>query len=68
MFQGNFGCLRLLMSKGATSKFKDNEGQTAMHLSTRHKSVKCLTLLMKQLQLGEVDDQDNNKVGEGGEG
>ena len=51
------------MSKGATSKLKDNEGQTAMHLSTRHKSIKCLALLMKQLKPGEVDDQDNNKVG-----
>ncbi len=33
-----------------------------MHLATRHKSPKCLALLMSKLELGEIDDQDNNKV------
>ncbi len=33
-----------------------------MHLSTRHKSAKCLALLMSRLEVGEVDDQDKNKV------
>ncbi len=62
LFQGNFRCLKMLLSKNASSKEKDNEGQTAMHLSTRHKSPKCLALLMKQLDQGEIDDQDKNKV------
>ena len=61
-FQGNFRCLKLLLNKGANWKEKDNEGQTAMHLSTRHKSNKCLALLMKQLEMAEIDDQDKNKV------
>ena len=52
----------MLLSKGVNWKTKDNEGQTAMHLATRHKSPKCLALLMKQLEPGEVDDQDKNKV------
>ena len=60
--QGNFRCLKLLLNKGANWKEKDNEGQTAMHLSTRHKSNKCLALLMKQLEMAEIDDQDKNKV------
>ena len=60
--QGNFRFLKLLVSKNANTKEKDNEGQSAMHLCTRHKSLKCLTLLMSKLELGEVDDQDNNKV------
>ena len=53
--------IKLLMSKGAVWQEKDNEGQTSLHLVTRHKSPKCLVLLMKQLEPGEVDDQDNNK-------
>ncbi|XP_052235059.1 inversin-like isoform X4 [Dreissena polymorpha] len=40
---------------------KDNEGQTAVHLCTRHKSPKCMTLLLRQLSPGEIDDQDRNK-------
>lgn len=52
----------MLLSKGANWKEKDSEGQTAMHLSTRHKSAKCLALLMKQLEPGEVDCQDKNNV------
>ena len=54
--------MKLLMSKGADCREKDNENQTAMHLCTRHKSLKCLTLLLKQLTPGEVDDQDKYKV------
>ncbi|KAH3749196.1 hypothetical protein DPMN_183687 [Dreissena polymorpha] len=41
---------------------RDNEGQTAVHLCTRHKSPKCMTLLLRQLSPGEIDDQDRNKV------
>ena len=54
--------LRLLISKGASCYEKDNEGQTALHLCTRHKSAKCMTLLLRQLSPGEIDDQDKNKV------
>jgi inversin len=61
-FQGNLKLLRLLLSKGALWKEKDNEGQTPLHLSTRHKSPKCLALLMKHVGIGEIDDQDKNKV------
>ena len=60
--KGHYRCQKLLLSKGASWKEKDNEGETALHLSTRHKSSKCLASLLKQLQPGEVDDQDNNKV------
>ncbi len=66
IIQGNFRCLKLLLSKGANSKEKDNEGQSSMHLSTRHKSPKCLALLMSRLEVGEVDDQDKNKVSQCG--
>lgn len=60
--KGSFSFLKLLLSKGANWNEKDNEGRTAMHLCTRHKSLKCLALLTKHLQLGAVDDQDSNKV------
>ena len=54
--------MKALIAKGANWKEKDIEGQTALHLCTRHKSVKCLLLLLKQVGPGEVDDQDKNKV------
>lgn len=54
--------LKLLLSKGASIRDKDNEGQTAVHLCTRHKSPKCMALLLRQLSPGEIDDQDKNKV------
>lgn len=54
--------LKLLMAKGASIRDKDNEGQTAVHLCTRHKSPKCMALLLRQLSPGEIDDQDRNKV------
>ena len=62
ILQGNVRLLRLLISKGASCYEKDNEGQTALHLCTRHKSAKCMTLLLRQLSPGEIDDQDKNKV------
>lgn len=61
-FQGNLRMLKLLLSKGASIRDKDNEGQTAVHLCTRHKSPKCMALLLRQLSPGEIDDQDKNKV------
>ena len=60
--KGNLRCVKLLLSKGANWRERDNEGLTALHLSTRHKSPRCLALLMKQLQMGEVDNQDENMV------
>ncbi|KAH3749162.1 hypothetical protein DPMN_183653 [Dreissena polymorpha] len=62
LLQGNVRLIKLLLSKGADCHMKDNEGQTAVHLCTRHKSPKCMTLLLRQLSPGEIDDQDRNKV------
>uniref|UniRef100_K1PRS0 Inversin n=1 Tax=Magallana gigas TaxID=29159 RepID=K1PRS0_MAGGI len=59
--KGNLRMLKLLLSKGASIRDKDNEGQTAVHLCTRHKSPKCMALLLRQLSPGEIDDQDKNK-------
>lgn len=41
---------------------KDLEEMTPLHLTTRHKSPKCLALLLKFMAPGEVDTQDKNKV------
>lgn len=41
---------------------KDLEDMTPLHLTTRHKSPKCLALLLKHMAPGEVDTQDKNKV------
>lgn len=41
---------------------KDLEDMTPLHLTTRHKSPKCLALLLKHMAPGEVDTQDRNKV------
>ncbi|XP_052235623.1 inversin-like isoform X2 [Dreissena polymorpha] len=59
--KGNVRLIKLLLSKGADCHMKDNEGQTAVHLCTRHKLPKCMTLLLRQLSPGEIDDQDRNK-------
>ncbi|KAH3749811.1 hypothetical protein DPMN_184325, partial [Dreissena polymorpha] len=58
---GRVRLIKLLLSNGADCHMKDNEGQTAVHLCTRHKSPKCMTLLLRQLSPGEIDDQDRNK-------
>lgn len=54
--------MKLLLSRGADYREKDNEGQTALHLITRHKLPKCMGILLRQLLPGEIDDQDNSKV------
>ncbi|XP_021351828.1 inversin-like isoform X2 [Mizuhopecten yessoensis] len=59
--KGNFRLLKLLLSKGADCREKDSEGQTALHLCTRHKSPKCMALLLRQLSPGELDNQDKSK-------
>ena len=53
---------KLLLSKGANWKKKDQEGQKALHLATRHQKTKCMALIMKQLEPGEVDEQDKANV------
>jgi len=62
LLQGNSAYVKILLAKGADWNDKDNDGQTALHLATRHRSPRCLSLLLKQLQPGAVDDQDNSKV------
>ena len=54
--------MKLLLTRGADCREKDNEGQTALHLCTRHKLPKVMALLLRQLTPGEIDDQDKNKV------
>ena len=53
---------KLLLSKGGNWKKRDHEGQKALHLATKHHNTKCMALIMKQLEPGEVDEQDNAKV------
>ena len=53
---------KLLLSKGANWKKKDQEGQKALHLATRHQKTKCMALIMKHLEPGEVDEQDKANV------
>lgn len=55
-------CVKVLLARGADWKTKDNEGQTPVHVCTRHKSAKCLALLLKYTEPGAIDDQDANKV------
>ena len=62
IFQGNYRLMKLLLSRGADCREKDNEGQTPLHLCTRHKLPKCMAMLLRQLLPGEIDNQDNNKV------
>ncbi|XP_072033819.1 uncharacterized protein [Amphiura filiformis] len=57
-YKGNFRMCKLLLAKGANWKKKDHEGQKALHLATRHPNTKCMSLIMKQLEPGEVDEQD----------
>lgn len=54
--------MKLLIKQGANWKEKDNEEETALHLCTRHKSMQCISLLLKQLGAGEIDNQDKSKV------
>ena len=56
-FQGNVRCVKFLLSKGADPLSKDENGSTALHLSTRHRSSRCLDLILNRLPPGGVDDQ-----------
>ncbi|KAJ5941933.1 hypothetical protein N7516_002101 [Penicillium verrucosum] len=37
---------RMLLSKGASIEFKDEEGKTALHMAAAYRSVKCVEILM----------------------
>lgn len=54
--------MKLLLTRRANWMQKDLEEMTPLHLATRHKSPKCLALLLKFMAPGEVDTQDKNKV------
>lgn len=54
--------MKLLLARRANWMKKDLEGMTPLHLTTQHKSPKCLALLLKYMAPGEVDTQDKNKV------
>ncbi|XP_059110318.1 inversin isoform X4 [Peromyscus eremicus] len=53
--------MKLLLTRRADWMQKDLEEMTPLHLTTRHKSPKCLALLLKFMAPGEVDTQDKNK-------
>ncbi|XP_075777706.1 inversin isoform X6 [Pelodiscus sinensis] len=53
--------MKLLLARRANWMQKDLEEMTPLHLTTRHKSPKCLALLLKYMAPGEVDTQDRNK-------
>lgn len=59
--KGNYRFMKLLLARRANWVKKDLEGITPLHLTTRHKSPKCLALLLKYMAPGEVDIQDKNK-------
>lgn len=54
--------MKLLLTRRANWMQKDLEEMTPLHLTTRHRSPKCLALLLKFMAPGEVDTQDKNKV------
>lgn len=59
--KGNYRFMKLLLARRGNWMQKDLEGMTPLHLTTRHKSPKCLALLLKHMAPGEVDTQDRNK-------
>ncbi|XP_036996698.2 inversin isoform X1 [Artibeus jamaicensis] len=59
--KGNYRFMKLLLTRRANWMQKDLEEMTPLHLTTRHKSPKCLALLLKFMAPGEVDTQDKNK-------
>ncbi|NXA33988.1 INVS protein, partial [Eudromia elegans] len=59
--KGNYRFLKLLLARKGNWMQKDLEDMTPLHLATRHKSPKCLALLLKHMAPGEVDTQDRNK-------
>ncbi|XP_035175762.1 inversin isoform X4 [Oxyura jamaicensis] len=59
--KGNYRFMKLLLARRGNWMQKDLEDMTPLHLTTRHKSPKCLALLLKHMAPGEVDTQDRNK-------
>ncbi|NXW34559.1 INVS protein, partial [Phaetusa simplex] len=59
---GNYRFMKLLLARRGNWMQKDLEDMTPLHLTTRHKSPKCLALLLKHMAPGEVDTQDRNKL------
>ncbi|XP_060103772.1 inversin [Heteronotia binoei] len=59
--KGNYRFMKLLLARRANWMKKDLEEITPLHLTTRHKSPKCLALLLKYMAPGEIDTQDKNK-------
>ncbi|KAJ8371550.1 hypothetical protein AAFF_G00307300 [Aldrovandia affinis] len=59
--KGNVRFMKLLLARRADWLQKDLEEMTPLHLATRHRSPKCLALLLKHMAPGEVDTQDKNK-------
>ncbi|XP_048366382.1 inversin [Sphaerodactylus townsendi] len=59
--KGNYRFMKLLLARRADWLKKDLEEITPLHLTTRHKSTKCLVLLLKYMAPGEIDTQDKNK-------
>ncbi|XP_023366240.1 inversin isoform X4 [Otolemur garnettii] len=59
--KGNYRFMKLLLTRRANWMQKDLEEMTPLHLTTRHRSPKCLALLLKFMAPGEVDTQDKNK-------
>ncbi|XP_066546985.1 inversin isoform X2 [Amia ocellicauda] len=59
--KGNMRFMKLLLARRANWLQKDLEEMTPLHLATRHRSPKCLALLLKYMAPGEVDTQDKNK-------
>ncbi|XP_075416338.1 inversin isoform X2 [Tenrec ecaudatus] len=59
--KGNDRFMKLLLARRANWMRKDLEDMTPLHLTTRHRSPKCLALLLKFMAPGEVDTQDKNK-------
>uniref|UniRef100_A0A8D0L8U6 Inversin n=1 Tax=Sphenodon punctatus TaxID=8508 RepID=A0A8D0L8U6_SPHPU len=59
--KGNYRFMKLLLARRADWMKKDLEEITPLHLTTHHKSPKCLALLLKYMAPGEVDTQDRNK-------
>uniref|UniRef100_A0A8C4R226 Inversin n=1 Tax=Eptatretus burgeri TaxID=7764 RepID=A0A8C4R226_EPTBU len=59
--KGNWRILKLLLAKRASPLQRDVEGITPLHLATYSTSVRCLVLLLRHLEPGQVDAQDNHK-------
>ncbi|XP_026534114.1 inversin isoform X4 [Notechis scutatus] len=59
--KGNYRFMKLLLAHRANWMKKDLEEIIPLHLTTQHKSPKCLALLLKYMAPGEVDTQDKNK-------